>query len=160
MKTLSCFATQNKYSIIGNLERIKSSNLTHVLTTAGHSVSSACMTDEKHCPIDTLVPIRSDRLIKNNIFISLRSDGIYFQCLNTNWILSTAAASNNKIEYTMQPSRIELPVETPDGSVIGLLQFAKFHSINRDPKSLNDQILHHHNILQKFQHQWNTIFGK
>ena len=56
----------------------------------------------------------------------------------------------------MQPKRIELPVETPDGSIIGLLQFAEFHSINRDPKSLNDQILHHHNILQKFQHQWNS----
>ena len=49
MKSVSCFASQNKLQLLGNLEKVVSSNSTHIKTTNNNIISTACMRQEQHC---------------------------------------------------------------------------------------------------------------
>ena len=154
MKSISCFASQNKLQLLGNLEKIVSSNSSHIQTTSNNIISTACMKDEQHCNTNSLIPIKPNTLIKNNIFITLRHNGMFFQCVNTNWVLTTK--DRDRVQCSLQPVKVELPIECPDGTRLGMINFAEFNVINKNPSSLSDDLLHHHNALIRFKQQWNN----
>ena len=154
MKSLSCFASQNKLQLIANFEKIASSNSTHIKTTNDNVISVSCLKDEQHCHISHLIPIKSSSLVKGNIFITLRDSSMFFQCVHHDWVLTTT--DNNKVQCSLKPIKVRLPVICPDGSQIGSYNYAEFSVINRDPSAISDDLLKHHNSLIRVKQKWNN----
>ena len=154
MKSLSCFASQNKFQLIANFEKIASSNITHIKTTNNNVISAACLKDERHCDISHMIPIKSNSLVKGNIFITLRDSSMFFQCVHRNWVLTTA--DNTKLQCSLRPVKVKLPISLLDGSRIGSIDYAEFNVINRDPSAISDDLLKHHNSLVRVKQKWNN----
>ena len=154
MKSLSCFASQNKLQLIANFEKIASSNITHIKTTNNNVISAACLKDERHCDISHLIPIKSNSLVKGNIFITLRGSSMFFQCVHQNWVLT--AADSTRLQCSLKPVKVKLPITCPDGSQIGSIDYAEFSVINRDPSAISDDLLKHHNSLIRVKQKWNN----
>ena len=79
---------------------------------------------------------------------------MFFQCVNHDWVLTTT--DNNRVQCSLKPIKVRLPVICPDETQIGSYNYAEFSVINRDPSAISDDLLNHHNSLIRVKQKWNN----